>query len=208
MTLRAEKTAVLVIDMHRGSLETPGTVLIPGATSLYPALSSLLDGARQRSIPVVYIVHQTDPQGREANNPFWVECSNIIDLYPNVGEQVIGSHWTEIPDPIAPRPGDVVIPKKRYGAFSGNGLMQQLRMWGVDTIILTGVATEICVLATAFDGFNNDFRVLLARDCVKAKDPALESAAQGIIAREVGWVLSSQEILDLYPEPATLVSNS
>jgi nicotinamidase-related amidase len=207
MTLRAEKSAVLVIDMHRGSLEAPGTVFIPGATSLYPALSSLLDGARERSIPVVYIVHQTDPSGRDARNPFWVECDNILDLYPNVGEQVIGSPWTEIPAPIAPKPGDVVIPKKRYGAFSGNGLMQVLRMWGVDTLILTGVATEICVLATAFEGFNNDFRVLLASDCVKAKDPDLEAAAQSIIAREVGWVLSSREILDAYSE-AAMASNA
>lgn len=206
MTVRAEKTAVLVIDMHRGSLEAPGTVLIPGATSLYPSLSALLDGARERSIPVVYIVHQTDPAGREARNPFWVESGNILELYPHVGEQVIGSRWTEIPAPIAPRPGDLVVPKKRYGAFSGNGLMQTLRMWGVDTLVLTGVATEICVLSTAFEAFNNDFRVLLARDCVKAKDPDLEAAAQAIIAREVGWVLSNEEILDAYPVPAALVT--
>jgi nicotinamidase-related amidase len=126
-----------------------------------------------------------------------LECEHILDLYPNVGEQVRGSVWTEVPDPIAPKEGDLVLPKKRYGAFTGNGLAQLLRMWGIDTLVLTGVLTEICVLATAFDAFNQDYRVLVASDCVKGLDPRCEQAALTVIAREVGWVLPSEQVTNL-----------
>jgi biuret amidohydrolase len=195
MTLVAERSALVVIDMHKGSLEAPGTVFVPGATALYEPLAALISAFRRQKAHVVYVVHQVDPDGLEAKSPFWLESTSVAQLYPGVGEQVVGSPWTEIPEPIAPATSDLVFPKKRYGAFSGNGLLAVLRMRSIDTLILAGVEAEVCVLATAFDAFNNDFRVVVARDCVMGLDPACQAAALTIIAREVGWVMPSAEII-------------
>jgi nicotinamidase-related amidase len=185
---------VIVIDMHRGSIDPPGTVYVPGGAAIIPALSRLLDRARARGVPVVYIVHQIRPDGSDARSPFWQEAENVGDLYPNVREQIVGSRWTQIASGLEPVKGDHVLPKKRYGAFSGNDLAFLLSNLGVETLIVTGVETEICVLATAYHGFNEDYRVVVARDGTAGLDDELADASLRIVARELGWVATCDEI--------------
>ena len=186
--------AVLVIDMHRGSVDPPGTVFVPGAAAIVPAIARLLGAARSADVPVVFVVHQIRPDGSDAQSPFWTEAESVGDLYPDVREQVVGSRWTELADGLEPQPGDHVLPKKRYGAFSGNDLQFLLRNLGVETLVLTGVETEICVLATAYHAFNDDYRVVVASDGTAGLEPELADAALRIVAREVGWVATCDEI--------------
>jgi nicotinamidase-related amidase len=188
------RPAVVVIDMHRGSIDPPGTVFVPAGADIVPALARLLDGARAAGVPVIYIVHQIRPDGSDARSPFWGEAESVGDLYPNVQEQVVGSRWTELADGLEPQPGDHVLPKKRYGAFSGNDLAFLLRNLDVETLVLTGVETEICVLATAYHAFNEDYRVVVARDGTAGLEDDLADAALRIVEREVGWVASCAEI--------------
>jgi nicotinamidase-related amidase len=188
------RPAVIVIDMHRGSIDPPGTVYVPGGAAIIPALSRLLDRARARGVPVVYIVHQIRPDGSDARSPFWQEAENVGDLYPNVREQIVGSRWTQIASGLEPVKGDHVLPKKRYGAFSGNDLAFLLSNLGVETLIVTGVETEICVLATAYHGFNEDYRVVVARAGTAGLDDELADASLRIVARELGWVATCDEI--------------
>ena len=186
--------AVIVIDMHRGSIDPPGTVYVPTGAAIVPALADLLARARVNGVPVIYIVHQIRPDGSDARSPFWEEAESVGDLYPNVREQIIGSDWTRMAEGLEPAPGDHVLPKKRYGAFSGNDLAFLLKNLGVETLVITGVETEICVLATAYHGFNEDYRVVVASDGTAGLDPELADAALRIIAREVGWVASCEAI--------------
>jgi nicotinamidase-related amidase len=188
------RPAVVVIDMHRGSIDPPGTVFVPAGASIVPAVSALLEAARAAGVPVVYIVHQIRPDGSDAQSPFWSEAESVGDLYPNVREQVAGSRWTELADGLEPLPGDHVLPKKRYGAFSGNDLAFLLRNLGVETLVLTGVETEICILATAYHAFNEDYRVVVASDGTAGLEADLADAALRIVEREVGWVATCEEI--------------
>ena len=64
----------------------------------------------------------------------------------------------------------------------------------MQTLVLTGVETEICILATAYHAFNEDYRVVVARDGVAALEPELGEAALRIVEREVGWVATCDEI--------------
>ena len=188
------RAAVIVIDMHRGSIDPPGTVFVPDGAAIVPALARLLARSRAAGVPVVYVVHQIRPDGADARSPFWLEAESVGDLYPNVREQTVGSAWTELAAGLEPQPGDHVLPKKRYGAFSGNDLAFLLRNLGVETLILTGVETEICILATAYHAFNEDYRVVVASDGTAGLETDLADAALRIIAREVGWVAACDEI--------------
>lgn len=186
--------AVIVIDMHRGSIDPPGTVFVPDGAAIVPALGRLLERARGAGVPVIFIVHQIRPDGSDANNPFWMEAESVGDLYPNVREQIVGSPWTQLAAGLEPGAGDHVLPKKRYGAFSGNDLAFLLKNLKVETLILTGVETEICILATAYHAFNEDYRVVVAEDATAGLEGDLAEAALRIVAREVGWVATCAQI--------------
>ena len=75
-----------------------------------------------------------------------------------------GSWGAAIVDALAPLPDDIVVDKPAYSAFEATDLEARLRQRGVTTLIVCGVVTYACVLATAFAAFDKGFDVLLARD--------------------------------------------
>ncbi|MBZ5782378.1 cysteine hydrolase family protein, partial [Klebsiella aerogenes] len=72
----------------------------------------------------------------------------------------------EIIADLSPQVGDQVLIKRRYSAFFATDLDLLLRGMGVDTVVLTGVATDVCVRATAQDAMQLDYRVIVPRECV------------------------------------------
>jgi nicotinamidase-related amidase len=76
----------------------------------------------------------------------------------------------EIIDSLAPRPGDYIIPKRRYSAFFGTDLDATLREMNVSELILVGVCTNICVLYTAADARMLNYKVTVIRDGVASFD--------------------------------------
>ena len=188
--------SIVVIDMHRGSCEAPGTVFVPRASLIMKPLGELLAAARSRKIPVIFVNYQTRQGGIDARNPFWLS-GNIGNLYPNVQEQTEGSRWAEIMPELEPGKTDSCVnTKRRYSAFYGTDLDLLLKNLEVETVILTGVMTEICVLCSAFEAFNRDYRVVVVKDCTAGRDLQTEVCVlERIISLEVGWVLTSEELV-------------
>ncbi len=194
--MKSSKPSVVVIDMHRGSCESPGTVFVPRSSLTLKPLQHLLREARSRKVPVVFVNYQSRPGGADTRNPFWMS-GGVGNLYPRVGEQVEGARWAEIMPELEPGDGDFYVnTKRRYSAFYGTDLELLLRNLQVETVILTGVMTEICVLCSAFEAFNRDYRVVVVRDCTAGRDPETETCVlDRIIGLELGWVMSSNEVI-------------
>ena len=83
---------------------------------------------------------------------------------------VKGTTGGEIVDILAPKPGDYIIPKRRYSAFFGTDLDAYLRELGISELILVGVCTNICVLYTAADARMLNYDVTVVKDCVSSFD--------------------------------------
>jgi maleamate amidohydrolase len=77
----------------------------------------------------------------------------------------------DFPDEIAPRPGDILVPKKHPSAFFGTPLASYLIDLGVDTLVVTGCSTSGCVRGTVVDGFAYNFRVTVPEECVYDRSP-------------------------------------
>lgn len=67
-------------------------------------------------------------------------------------------------DELEMQPQDLFLPKRRMSAFYKTDLDQTLRMWGVHTVIACGIVTNVCVLLTALDALQNDFRCIIVSD--------------------------------------------
>ena len=98
-------------------------------------------------------------------------------------------------------PPDYEVEKTRYSAFHNTSLEPLLRGLGIDTVVLAGVVTNMCVAATARDAFHREFRVVVLRDCVSAFNRELHDASlrtMAIFAR-VSTSAEAFEACDLGP---------
>jgi ureidoacrylate peracid hydrolase len=97
---------------------------------------------------------------------------------------------------LAPRPGELIIRKRGYDAFSGTPLDGALRARGITSLVVTGTLTDICVLATVVGAFHGQYRVTVVEDGVATLWPEIQRATLDIIGRAYGRVVSSKELRD------------
>lgn len=168
------KNALLIIDMQQEDgfpLENFQEVI---AHNL-----ALLTAARRHTIPVFYTRHinQADGVGLPPGEP------RSADGGPS--SYRAGTAQVKITPALAPLPDEQVIDKHRYSGFHQTDLDARLKHLGVDTLIVSGVLTDVCVLTTVFDAFSLGYRVQLISDACTTSTRAAHYSALLIMAN---WV--------------------
>ena len=117
--------------------------------------------------------------------------------------QAQGSHMPckgqpghEIDHRVSPRPGDLVLDKNTSSAFHSTAIDMLLRNMGVTTLVMTGFAADMCVLATAMDAADRGFHVIIAADACATLDPGSAEAVQILFGRVYGYVMQTQDIVN------------
>jgi biuret amidohydrolase len=199
--LQAHSTAVVAIDMHRGHLDPSVATLPLAAERCGPVIAQaakLFQELRGIGVRIIHVVTEYRESEEIASNPFW----KAIHDDPTKARKGIlrhnlaGSDGTEI-IPALYAKGDLVVRgKKRYSAFYATELEFLLRGRAVDTVILAGINTTTCVLCTAFEATNRDFRVVIASDAVDSMDgEEMHRFALGLMEASIGWPLTNRQIL-------------
>jgi nicotinamidase-related amidase len=101
---------------------------------------------------------------------------------------------------VAPRPGDVVVVKKRVSAFAGSDLGEVLRAGRVDTLVLTGIATSGVVLSTIRQAADLDFRLLVLADGCADADPEVHRVLTEKVFPRQAEVLTVDQWVDGLPQ--------
>jgi len=155
--------ALLVIDMLKDFVYEDGALPVPGARKLIEPINAKIAEFRARGEPVFFICDSHDEDDEE----FRVWGRHAVE----------GTPGAEVIDELDKRSDDVVIKKKRFSAFFGTPLEEELRKRGVTEVVLAGVLTNICVLHTAADAAMRGFRVVVCRECVATVDEATQEWA-------------------------------
>lgn len=193
--------AVVTIDMHRGHLD-PEVATMPlsaaAAARVTEANATLIEGARARNIPVVHVVTSYHDVREIASNPWWERVAGTNATRKNVlKHQLPESPGLQVMPPLLDTDYDVVIyNKKRYDAFAATELDHVLRSRGVETLLLTGVNTNSCVLATTIAANTRDYLPIVVEECVDTIDPSLHEPALALIRQAFGWTARTQEVLE------------
>ena len=168
--------ALLIIDMQHDFLDEDAPVRCPDGWSIVPGLQQLASAARQAGVPVIFTqeVHRASKIdfGRELDGAESLHCLE-------------GTRGVQIVPELTPQGGDTLVRKPRYSAFLHTDLAHVLNGLGVragDTLIITGVATNVCVHYTAADAHQLDYRIRVVTDCVAGTDAAANAAALQAIA--------------------------
>ena len=177
------KPALLVIDMQHDFVDPDGAIPCQDAPRIVPNIKELIGRAHEARIPVIYT--------REVHRPQRVDFGRELD-----GDEPLhcieGTRGVEIVEDLSPSKEDYIIPKRRYSAFFGTDLQILLTGLGVDTLYITGAATDICVYLTAMDGHQFDFKVRIVKDCVAGtSEKAHQAALSGVERVQTGSIVSS-----------------
>ena len=177
------KPALLVIDMLKEFVY--GRLKSPHAVEIVPTIKLLVTKAREKRIPVIYLAD------RHRNFD-----SEIRIWGPHA---MFNSEEADIIDELKPGGDDIVLYKRSYSGFRDTGLSGILRDLGVDTVVLTGIHTHICVLHTAIDAFYERFNIIVVKDAVAAFSREDHLYALNYMATVLSAkLLDHKEVLDLF----------
>jgi nicotinamidase-related amidase len=147
-------TALVIVDMQNDFVDPRGSLSVASARGTVPAIARLRDMARAEGMLVVFTQDwhgEDDPEFA-----LW-------------GPHAIGGTWgAEIVPELTPGPHDLVIRKLRYDGFYDTPLEHELRRRRIESLIITGTVSNICVLHTAGSAALRWFRVIVPVDAVSA----------------------------------------
>jgi len=106
-----------------------------------------------------------------------------------------GQKGYEVVSEVAPRPGELVLDKNTSSAFHTTPIDLFLRNMRVETIVLTGIAADMCVLTTALDAADRGFHVIIASDACTTFDAGSAEATQILFGRVFGYVMQTDDII-------------
>ena len=207
LTLDPARTALLVIDMQNAFVMTGGSMARLGLSTsrghdIIEPVHRLVEACRTRGLPVIHTLTTFRPDYADAG----LVAERFPALQP-LGHIMSGTWDAQIVDRLLPRAGEYVIPKSRFNAFYGTNLELVLRSLGVDTLIVAGVATNICVDSTIREAFIRDVNVILPRDATASYTEEMEEASLATLGFMFANVTSVDAVVQAVEHsPRALVS--
>ena len=189
--------ALVVVDVQNdfchdeGAFARMGRDLEP-VRGMVPRLAELIDTARAAGVPVLFTQYMTNESTE----------SDVVREQRSRGRAGLaycreGTFGAEL-YMVGPKPGEQVVPKHRYSAFVGTNFDVILRSTGRRTLVMTGIATNGCVEATARDGFMHDYYIVLVDDCCSCYSAELHQATLTNCRDAWGVVATGDELAGVW----------
>jgi nicotinamidase-related amidase len=172
---------------------------VPDARATIPQHQQLIAFCRKVGLPIIYTRFLAGPnrtlmwEWSPQLEPPILACQRGHKRYYADVDRTLDC--ADIIDEIYPQPGDHIVDKYGYGAFHSTNLDDTLHSLGVESLILTGTVTQICVEETGREAFHYGYKTTLVSDVVSSYMPDLHTATLKNFALKFGWVLTTEEVL-------------
>jgi len=208
-----QKAALLIIDiqnycanpdaglgqmLRERSPEIAGPYLKRISEIVIPNTRRLLHAFRSAGWEVIYTRHGALlPDGRDMIARRRRRDADALDLSNSPAMWAAGSFEHQIVDELAPLPDELVIDKNSSGAFNGTAIDQLLRNMEIETLVVTGLATDMCVETTSRDAADRGYNVIVVEDATATFMPAHHRAALSAMARVFTQVWITERVLSV-----------
>ncbi len=188
LTLNSARTAVLIMDYQNDIVSVlPENVQTP----LLERASAILRKARQAHLPVIYIVVRFRDGYPEISLH-----NKLFSSLKESGRLREGTPGSEICNKVAPQPEDIVITKRRVGAFSTTELETILRAKNINTLVLFGISTSGVVLSTIRSAADMDYSLVVVSDACADRDAEVNHVLMNKVFPWQATVVTTQELLN------------
>jgi ureidoacrylate peracid hydrolase len=189
--------ALVVVDVQNDFVSREGSAGrrgedVSAALSMIPNLTGLIDRARKVGLTVIYI---KTTHSEWTDTPSWIYRSSQKSGLNTCREGTWGAEFYQGIEPLA---SERVVIKHRYSAFINTDLNTVLKARNIQSVLVCGVATNVCVETTARDAYMYDYYVTMIEDCSAAYEAKLHMGTLDNMRRHFGMVASSGEIIETW----------
>jgi nicotinamidase-related amidase len=184
ITFEPAKTALLVMDLQTEIVAMYQEM----ATPVIERTVGLVAAARAAKVQVIYVAVGFRPGYPELNRrgPYYATIAPSGRLQNTSVDSIVPE--------LRPQADEPLVIKRRVNAFCGTDLELLLRHRGIDTLILTGIATSGVVLSTVRHGFDHDYRQVVVKDCCGDVDPEVHRVLTEKVFLRQATVGSASEV--------------
>ena len=183
------RPALIVVDVVKGFTD-PSCPLGSESDDVVEANVRLINAFHDAGLPVVLttVIYRNGQQA----SVFRARIPALNLLTPE-------SEWVLFDSRLPVEPSDVQLEKRHASSFHGTDLDESLRDQDVDSVVVTGLTTSGCVRATAVDGLQNNYRVVVPREACGDRDKQAHEANLYDLNAKYADVLSLDDTLGLLP---------
>ena len=191
-------TALVAIDMQNDFCADDGYTRkitrrdVSTCQAVVEPITRLAAGAGRAGVPIVWVKADYDPRHLPAP---------ILAKRQASGKDIpycVAGTWGAEFYGVAPDPGDLVVTKHRHSAFRGTELDNLLRDRRIESLVIVGVQTHVCVESTLRDASAHGYYVVVPRDCVGSHTPDLHEATLKSVQMHFGEVTTSAELVRIW----------
>ncbi|WP_445487857.1 cysteine hydrolase family protein [Niallia sp. 03133] len=188
------KSAFIIVDVQNdfchkeGSLATQG-MDVSMVDTMMPSLKKLIIELKELHVPIIFIqtIHEDC-----TDSATWTKRLKDKSQANVCRKDTWGAEFYQIePDSM-----DIVVVKHRYSAFIHTRLDSVLRTMKIETLLMAGVSTNVCVESTARDGFMLDYDIIFLADCTAAFSKEEHEMALRNIDHFFGRVADSEDVIN------------
>lgn len=200
------RSALIIVDMQNDFLHKDGSfsyraqehpeakIDMPFLVETIPHVRRLADAFRAAGRPVVYVAHVLKPDYSDAAFPYW-----RLGIEPGGGNRthcVEGTWGAQIIDELKPHSGENLVTKKGFSGFSNTPLDTILRNMDVNTCVVSGVTTCVCVSNTVRGGVEENYYMVIVKDAVAEVNRQAHAAELAAMDRIFADVKTADEIIE------------
>lgn len=188
-----QRAALLIIDFAQAYTLKDSPLFAEGVGPAVEETVDVLRAARASGIPVIHttVTHQAN----FLDGGVWLRKSPVVKCMAE-------PRFAKVCEGVEPTADELVITKQYASAFFGTSLAATLTSAGIDTIIVTGCSTSGCIRATAVDGVQHGFRVIVPRECVGDRHPDPHNSNLFDIDSKYGDVVGKHEVIEYFESKA------
>lgn len=188
-----QHSALLIVDVQNDYCHKEGCLAqqdldVSMVEEMMPNLKNMISAMKELSVPIIYIqtIHEDS-----TDSETWIKRLKGKNQKNLCRKDTWGAQFYQL----EPDKDDVIVIKHRYSAFIHTRLESVLRALQIETLLMAGVSTNICVESTARDGFMLDFEVIFLSDCTAAFSREAHDMTLQTINQFFGTVATSKDVI-------------